>query len=65
MVKLEYRVETTKVGGLFNRNLDEMTNEWLNKFGDDGWELVSITTLNIGTGTTSDFASLVFKRPIE
>ena len=45
MVKWEYRVETTEVGGTVQRNLDKMTNKWLNEFGNNGWELVGITTL--------------------
>ena len=65
MVKWEYRVETTEVGGTVQRNLDKMTSKWLNEFGNHGWELVSITTLNVGNGLTSKLASLVFKRPIE
>jgi hypothetical protein len=65
MVKWEYRVETTEVGGTVQRNLDKMTNRWLNQFGDDGWELIAINTFNVGTGNTSKLASLVFKRPIE
>jgi len=65
MVKWEYRVETTEVGGTVQRNLDKMTNKWLNELGNNGWELVGITTLNVGNGLTSKLASLVFKRPIE
>ena len=65
MTKWEYRVEQTDVGGTMHRNLDKMTNSWLNAIGQEGWELVSITTLNVGSGLTSDKAHLTFKRPID
>lgn len=64
MTRWEYRTETTAVEGTVNRNMDEMTNDWLNQFGAEGWELVSITTLNVGNGLTSRRAWLVFKRPL-
>ena len=65
MASWEYLVETTEVGGTVQRNLDKMTSKWLNEFGKDGWELVNITTLNVGNGLTSKLATLVFKRPVE
>jgi hypothetical protein len=33
----------------------------LNRLGDDGWELVSITSINFKTGAT-DHIGMVFKR---
>ena len=35
--------------------------EELNRLGDDGWELVSITSINFKTGAT-DHIGMVFKR---
>ena len=64
MIKWEYRVETREVGGKMVKNLDDMTVEWLNDIGKDGWELVGITTLHIGNGMTSEKATLTFKRPV-
>jgi hypothetical protein len=71
MIKWEYKSVTTEVEGnrpIRMRDLDpaynESTVEWLNTLGNDGWELVSITPLNIGMGRTSGLAYLVFKRPL-
>ena len=65
MTKWEYRVETTEVGGFKERNMDKMTNTWLNEIGKDGWELVNTTTTNVGNGLSSRQCYLVFKRPVE
>lgn len=65
MIKWEYKVETTKVGGAMQRNLDKLTEGWLDTLGSDGWELVSIPTLSIIHGATSDVAYLIFKRPVK
>lgn len=35
---------------------------YLNRFGDDGWELVSMIDVNAGEGRTCDLVA-VFKRP--
>ena len=71
MIKWEYKTVRTEVQGSRPprmRDLDpaynESTVEWLNTLGYDGWELVSITPLNIGMGRTSGLAYLVFKRPL-
>ena len=37
------------------------TPEELNRLGDEGWELVSITSINFKTGAT-DHIGMVFKR---
>ncbi len=63
MTKWEYRVEVTEVTGMIHRNLERMTDSWLNSFGQDGWELVDITTLSFSTGITQS-AYLTFKRPL-
>ena len=38
------------------------TKQILDTWGDDGWELVSITSVNFKTGATDNIA-MVFKRP--
>ncbi len=63
MTKWEYRVEVTEVTGMIHRNLEQMTASWLNSFGQDGWELIDITTLSFSTGITQS-AYLTFKRPL-
>jgi len=52
--------EQLNVGGTIVRNLDQMTDEWLNQLGAEGWE----APLATGTGTTTSKAYLVFKRPV-
>ena len=65
MIKWEYRVQTRKVNGGISKNLDEMTVEWLDEIGSDGWELVTITVLPVAMGQTSERVTLTFKRPVE
>jgi hypothetical protein len=36
----------------------------LNRYGSEGWELVSVTSVNFKTGATDNIA-MVFKRPAE
>jgi hypothetical protein len=36
----------------------------LNELGTEGWELISITSVNFKTGATDNIA-MVFKRPVE
>lgn len=38
MIKWEYRVEITEVKGIVDRNMDEMTSQWLNGIGNEGCE---------------------------
>lgn len=45
-----------------NYRLDPNAAKDLNALGSDGWELVSITSVNFKTGATDNIA-LVFKRP--
>jgi hypothetical protein len=45
-----------------NYRLDPNAAPELNKLGVDGWELVSITSVNFKTGATDNIA-MVFKRP--
>lgn len=45
-----------------NYRLDPNAAPELNKLGVDGWELVSIASVNFKTGATDNIA-MVFKRP--
>ena len=45
-----------------NYRLDPNAAKDLNVLGAEGWELVSITSVNFKTGATDNIA-LVFKRP--
>lgn len=45
-----------------NYRLDPNSAKDLNLLGVDGWELVSITSVNFKTGATDNIA-MVFKRP--
>lgn len=42
--------------------LDPNAATELNRLGNDGWELVSITSVNFKSGATDNIA-MVFKRP--
>jgi hypothetical protein len=44
-----------------NYRLDPTYEPQLNRLGDDGWELVSITAITFKTGAT-DHIGMVFKR---
>ena len=54
----EYRVERVKTG---RSNLDNITDEWLNRFGRGGWELVEIVPLPKAGGVVEQ-VYLYFKR---
>ena len=47
-----------------NYRLDPTYEPQLNRLGEDGWELVSITAINFKTGAT-DHIGMVFKRSRE
>jgi hypothetical protein len=47
-----------------NYRLDPNHEPQLNRLGEDGWELVGITSINFKTGAT-DHIGMVFKRPRE
>ena len=62
MAKFEYRSEVlTSVIGRDKLRVDEL-DDVLRKFGDDGWELVSVT-LDANLQGSRDGHLLVFKRP--
>jgi len=56
--KWEYRVVNVRSEGY---RLDPASAQEMNKLGEEGWELVSITSVNFKTGATDNIA-LVFKR---
>jgi hypothetical protein len=45
-----------------NYRLDPAAATEMNRLGEEGWELVSITSVNFKTGATDNIA-MVFKRP--
>lgn len=47
-----------------NYRLDPNAVTQLNDFGDEGWELVGLTSVNFKSGATDNIA-LVFKRPTD
>jgi len=61
MVKWEYKIINIRSE---NYRLDPNSYPQLNKLGAEGWELVSITSVNFKTGATDNIA-MVFKRPME
>lgn len=60
MTKWEYKVINIRSE---NYRLDPNSVRELNALGDEGWELVSITSVNFKTGATDNIA-MVFKRPV-
>jgi selenocysteine lyase/cysteine desulfurase len=59
MNKWEYKIINIRSE---NYRLDPNAAPQLNLLGDEGWELVSITSVNFKTGATDNIA-MVFKRP--
>jgi selenocysteine lyase/cysteine desulfurase len=59
MSKWEYKIINIRSE---NYRLDPNAVTQLNQLGEDGWELVSITSVNFKTGATDNIA-MVFKRP--
>jgi hypothetical protein len=59
MGKWEYKIINIRSE---NYRLDPNAVRELNALGDEGWELVSITSVNFKTGATDNIA-MVFKRP--
>jgi hypothetical protein len=60
MTKWEYKIINIRSE---NYRLDPNAATQLNQLGEDGWELVSITSVNFKTGATDNIA-MVFKRPV-
>lgn len=59
MGRWEYKITNVRSE---NYRLDPNAAKDLNELGAQGWELVSITSVNFKTGATDNIA-LVFKRP--
>ena len=60
MSKWEYKIINIRSE---NYRLDPNSATQLNQLGEEGWELVSITSVNFKTGATDNIA-MVFKRPV-
>lgn len=60
MTRWEYKVINIRSE---NYRLDPNSVRELNALGEEGWELVSITSVNFKTGATDNIA-MVFKRPV-
>ena len=61
MTRWEYKIINIRSE---NYRLDPAAASELTRLGDDGWELVSITSVNFKTGATDNIA-MVFKRSRE
>lgn len=59
MTQWEYKIINVRSE---NYRLDPNAASELNRLGDEGWELISITSVNFKSGATDNIA-LVFKRP--
>ncbi len=59
MTRWEYKIINIRSE---NYRLDPAAAQELTRLGDDGWELVSITSVNFKSGAT-DNIGMVFKRP--
>ncbi|MBS4534656.1 DUF4177 domain-containing protein [Clostridium sp. D2Q-14] len=57
MRKFEYKVENLRLHGMTSMVLTKEHENKLNQFGDEGWELVSMTTSSSGRNIVA-----VFKR---
>lgn len=61
MRKWEYRIINIRSE---RYQLDPNASVELNRLGQEGWELVGLTSVNFKSGATDNIA-LVFKRPVE
>ena len=61
MTRWEYKIINIRSE---NYRLDPNAVVQLNGFGDDGWELVGLTSVNFKSGATDNIA-MVFKRPLD
>ncbi len=60
MTRWEYKVINIRSE---NYRLDPNSSIELNKLGQEGWEMVGLTSVNFKSGATDNIA-MVFKRPI-
>jgi hypothetical protein len=61
MTRWEYKIINIRSE---NYRLDPNAVSQLNELGDDGWELVGLTSVNFKSGATDNIA-MVFKRPAD
>ena len=61
MTKWEYKIIKIRSE---NYRLDPNAAAQLDLLGEDGWELISITSVNFKSGATDNIA-MVFKRPVD
>ena len=61
MTRWEYKIINIRSE---NYRLDPNAVSQLNDFGDEGWELVGLTSVNFKSGATDNIA-MVFKRPVD
>ncbi len=59
MTRWEYKIINVRSE---NYRLDPDASVQLNELGDEGWELVGLTSVNFKSGATDNIA-MVFKRP--
>ncbi len=60
MAQWEYKIINIRSE---NYRLDPHAAQEMNRYGEEGWELVAITSVNFKTGATDNIA-MVFKRPV-
>lgn len=60
MTRWEYKVINVRSE---NYRLDPNSSIELNKLGQEGWEMVGLTSVNFKSGATDNIA-MVFKRPV-
>lgn len=62
-MRWEYLTAKVSVAGTWGISFDvDKTDEFINEFGQEGWELVSAVGVNDGSGFTKEIA-FIFKRP--
>jgi len=64
MKRFEYKTIEIKPTGTFGSKFDvEVIDKTLNKYGMEGWELITVEDKNFGYGSTECFY-FIFKREI-
>ncbi|MEM6455980.1 MAG: DUF4177 domain-containing protein [Acidobacteriota bacterium] len=61
MIRWEYKIINIRSE---QYRLDPNAAGRMNDLGDEGWELVGLTSVNFKTGATDNIA-MVFKRPVD
>lgn len=61
MIRWEYKIINIRSE---NYRLDPDASTQLDVLGNEGWELVGLTSVNFKSGATDNIA-LVFKRPVD